>query len=488
MSLSSPQSPTAESKDDTPLTSVDERDPVQSMLTRIMARQDAQIAQLQAGQDRLMAMLAAGQRSGSSEVLDGEQEQKQRERYIVANSRQSVYFNNSTHGGVGDSGSSPLSPFAPPFRPAQTQTEQERRASHGESFRTPAPVASSRPRAAAAAADEVMGAPGGAAINKGKDSPYEKANHAISRMDKWYGDKKNDKGIDVWQFVRSIDFHLTRYMGDQQFGRLELVIAGTGGPAQTWLMDKRDDLDFLVRSGSIRPEAAEWDAVRAEFIRCMGGGQSQRLYEAKLDELKLGKADGSEEVSKFITHFREYAMRAYPLDKHPDTASRSIMLGKVFKERLEKSDIEVWAEAMRCKPLPETLEQWEDALSTAWSTVHTIRERMRKAQQYSTQRGGTASVHNMLTEYETGNGAGVEGQTSSGESLNAMGGKRAYQPGKSEGKKTTKNKHIDGKMARQLMQMGRCLHCYQGGHFAKECPAPANRPPKDEELNGKAGQ
>ena len=459
---------------------------MQSMFAQIMARQDAQIAQLQAGQERLIAMMAAGQRSGSSEFLDGEQEQKQRERYIVANSRQSVYFNNSAQGGGGDSASSPLSPFAPPFRPVQTHAEQERRASQGESFRTPAPVA--RPRVAAVAADRVA-VPGGAPIDKSKGSPYDNANNAISRMDKWYGDKKNDKGIDAWQFVRSIDFQLKRWMDEQQFGRLELVIAGTGGPAQMWLMDKRDDLDILVRGGSIRPEAAEWDAVRAEFIRSMGGGQSQRLYEAKLDELKLGKADGSEEVSKFITHFREYAMRAYPLDQHPDSKSRSLMLGKVFKERVEKSDIEVWAEAMRSKPPPELHEDWEIALATAWTTVHTIREKTRKAQQYNNNRGGTASVHNMTTDYETDESEGTEGQTSSNESLNAMAGKRTGQSGKSAvGKKTVRNKHIDGKMARQLMQMSRCLHCYQGGHFAKECPAPANRPPKDEELNVRAGQ
>ena len=457
---------------------------MQATLVQIMQRQDAQIARLQEGQERLMAMIA-GQRSGGSvEFPDEEQKQSERERFIVANSRQSVYFDNRAQGGVGDSARSPLSPFAPPFRPAQTQAEQERRASHGESFRTPLPVA--RPAVQAAPDTEATSASGGATINKNKGSPYDNANYAISRMDKWYGDKKHDKDIDVHQFVRSVDFQLNRFMGTQVLGRLELVISGTAGPAQMWLMTKREDLDYLVRCKAVRPEAAEWDAVRAEFIARMGGAQSQRLYEAKLDELKLGKAGGSDEVTKFITAFREYAMRAYPLDKHPDTASRSMMLGKIFRERLEKSDIEIWAEAMRCKPVPETLEQWEDALASAWTTVHAIREKTRKLA-FQSNRGGAASVHNMLVEYDTEEGASTEGQSSTSEALNAVADKR-HGGGKGEGRKTARNKHIDGKIARQLMQMGRCLHCYKSGHFAKECTTPANRPPKDDELKAKAGQ
>ena len=426
------------------------------------------------------------------QVLE-EEEEKERQRHTVRHSRQSlqnVYQNNSNNSHSTVMGGGLSSPFAPPrVVPARTELEQERRASHG----MPTLFSTAGPVPVHPVSDTLQ--PGAIpVVNKGRYSPYDQASQAMSRIDKFYGDKKHDK-VDVYTFVRSVDFQLSRYMQGQVHGRLELVISCTAGPAQMWLMNKREDVLQLIRLKHITPEMAEWDEMKNLFIEMMDGGQTQRLYEAKLDELKVGRGQGNDEVMKFITTFREYATRAYPLDKYPDTRSRSRVLGKTFKERILASDMGVWKEMMRMMPTPQTLEEWELAFTQAWTTEQTVREQQRK--RFGENTGGAGrnkgvftsqpssqSVSRMQVEGETG--TENEGEESE-EGLNVVAA-RGTSNKKNEGPKKGRNKHIDGKMAAQLMRLGRCLLCYQGGHFARECPTPSSRPPSEKELKEKADQ
>ena len=297
------------------------------------------------------------------------------------------------------------------------------------------------------------------------------------------------------EFVRQVNFELMCYMENEVFGQLELVIsAATAGPAMTWLLNKRDDLNTLVRQGLLRPEMAEWPAIQDEFMEKMGGGQTQRVYEARLDDLKLGKRDGVDEVLKFITTFREYAQRAYPLNQYPDTTSRSLMLGKVFKQRVVASDLEVWSEMMRMMPTPQTLEQCEVALSQAWTTQHALREQQRKRLGSNAgggswrNRGGsatsqpTASANRM--QADEGRTCSSNEEEAGEEQVNAVATRNGG--GANKGPIKPKNKYINGQMAVKLIQNRRCLHCYQSGHFARECKEPAKRAPTEKELNEKA--
>lgn len=427
------------------------------------------------------------------EVEDEEKEpsdydmEDRRQRHNVRHSRQSVHVSNSNNSTVyGDGILTPLPEPVP--RAVRTTQEKARRESHGlvlESPVTSSKLTSVRPLSP-------VTVPGGPHIDRSKNSKYDQANTAMSKLDKFYGDRKHDKDVDVYAWVRGIDFQLKRWMGADQVGRLELVISCTAGQAQTWLLNKQQDLLTLVQRGVIRPEYAEWEWIKDEFIEKMGGGQTQRLYQAKLEELKLGKGKDSDEVTKFVSRFYEYAMRAYPLHKHPDTETRSLMLGQLFGKRLRDSDVGVWKEAMRQLPRPDTLEQWEEALFTAWTTEQLIRDQLNKRWPDSTKGGyskssstsiaataasASHSLQHVDVDDETEDSARGEGETDD-EALNTVASK-AKSGG---GQKRANNKHINGKIASQLIRLNRCLHCYQPGHFARECKAPANRAPKESEL------
>ncbi len=471
----------------TPTPSVNQQ--VLDLLTSFMDQQRAINAEVQAKQEQIFSYIesstSADTVTAAAEEVEEEKEREE-QRQIVRNSRSSIYLGGS---------SQLLSPIAPPPVRPRTQEEQERRASHG----IPLPLATPLPASKTGSGGHatVTSTPGGQVIDKSRNSPYGQADHALSRMDKFYGDKKHDKDIDVYTFVRAVDFHLERWMPEQVAGRLELAISCTSGPAQMWLLNKKEDLSILVARGQIKPEMAEWDEIKNEFTERMGGGQTQRLYQSRLDDLKMGRKEGSDEVMKFITTFRDYALRAYPLDKHPDTKARSLMLGKIFQQRVCDSDFYVWKEAMRMMPTPETLEEWEVALSSAWTTEQAVREQQKKRTGDNTKgtfktKGGFAtqsqSVHHMQTDGERGPEGRGEEDTTDGQSLNAVTARGANNNPNSDGQRKRNNKHIDGKMAAQLIRLNRCLHCYKSGHFARECSAPVNRPPTEGELKVKAGQ
>jgi len=448
------------------------------------ARQEERLAGLEAKQENTLSYLesvgplgATTDATPATGTVEPNEEMKQ-QAHIVRNSRASVYLNNSNNTMLGDN---LLSPLAPPVVRARTDEEKERRASHGIPFTTPFATAKTLPRATASDSAPL--------VDKSHKSKYWEANQSISRMDKFYGDKRNDKEIDVYQFVRSVDFQLNRWMEGETFGRLELVISCTGGPAQMWLLSKRDDLNTLVTRGQLAPEMAEWDAVKAEFIDRMGGGQAQRLYQSRLDDLKLGRHNGSDDVMKFIITFRDYAERAFPLHKYPDTRAKSLMLGKIFQERICASDFGVWREAMRSNPVPETLEEWEMALSSAWTTEHTLREQSKKWRDKGNVQGRNGGSVPQQTAVNHLRAEGAEDETATAgedEVFHAVSTRDVI--GKGGGQKRVQNKHINGKTAALLIRASRCLHCYQSGHFAQECKAPANRAPTENELKGKAGQ
>lgn len=471
-------------------TQTDTNQQVLDMLKAFMAEQRATNADLRAQQSQLMSYLEVDTTEGLAAAQMAEQDEKaahdvdQQQMDTVRNSRTSVYLHNSnnTHSTVESNNMLSPSQFTQPKVRPPTAAEQQRRASHGIPFSTPNPKHKTIDRSATLAS-----IPGGP-IDKSRSSPYGQASYALSKMDKFYGDKQHDKGIDVYSFARSVDFTLNVWMPEQMMGRLELVISCTGGPAQMWLLGKREDLNVLVMREQLRPELAEWNSVKEEFIERLGGGQSQRLYHSKLGSLKMGRGDSSDEVTKFITSFRDYAMRAYPLDRYPDTKARSLMLGQMFDERLSASDIAVWTEAMRTRPTPETLEEWELAASTAWTTEQTVKERTRRKmwnKGAGTSQSTAQAVNEMQTEGETEDG-NQEGTSEGGQRLNAVAASAPRSKGNGSAK--AKNKYIDGKTAMTLIRLNRCLHCYQGGHFARECKAPAKRKPSEKELNEKADQ
>ena len=401
----------------------------------------------------------------------------------VRESRKSVHISNSNNNTLytGDL----MSPAAaPPARLSQTEAEISRRQSR--LFSTPA---HSSKIPASSLKTKVTDVLPSSKIDKSRNSSYYDANQAMSKIDKFYGDQKSDKSIDVYTFVRGIDFQLDRFMNNERFGKLELVISCTGGAAQMWLLNKRHDLATLLARGAITEEMTEWEYVREEFIENMGGGQTQRLHLTKLEGLKLGRGGDNEEVAKFISKFREYAFRAFPLDKYPDTTMRSLMLGRLFESRVSESDWTIWAQMVRTRPRPETLEDMEDALTSSWGIEQTIRAHKLNYKKSGWNGGGQVG--------KTGNGATpsqavlnleVAGETSSeenreegeaGESLHAVAAKK---PSGGGGEKRSNNKHIDGKKAAQLMRLYRCLHCYKNGHYARDCKTPANRPPTESEL------
>ena len=376
-------------------------------------------------------------------------------------------------------GANMLSPLTGPVPVARTAQEIERRASHGLVY---SPVPASR----AAVEPMAPAVPGGPAIDRSKDSKYWKADQALAKTDKFYGDKKHDKGVDVHTFVRAIDFQLDRWMEAQQLGRLELVISCPAGQAQAWLMNKLDDLNLLVARNVVSRENAEWAFIKNEFIEKMGGGQAERVNMTKLDTLKLGPGNDSEEVLKFISHFREYALRAYPLSKHPDTEMRSRMLGVIFEKRVKDSNRYVWAEMQRVMPRPEKLEEWEEALLSGWTVNQSIREEMvasKAGRGGFTPNGSAVSSathrlqHAAVQSDTDSTNACDEGADTSSDALNAVVAK-----GSKSGGLKRENNFIDGKMAAQLIRARRCLHCYAKGHFARECTAPTNRAPTEAEL------
>lgn len=465
-----------------------------TLLKSFIAKQEKFNAETKAQQDQLLSFVSTLPMTEAD--ADVEDEYK-RQMYTARHSRPSVYASNNTVTASADIHSH-MSPLRPPERLSRlTKEEQERRASHGNSLFTPL---AEHPASVGARAGESGGklsamtsspVPGGPVIDRGRNTPYGLAHQAISKMDKYYGDKKHDKDIDVHSFVRSVEFELDCWMSKSAYGRLELVISATSGAARDWLLYKRQDLQILVARGELRPEMAEWEAVKAEFIERMGGGQTERLYEMKLRDLKMGKG-GSDEVMKFITTFREYATRAFPLHEYPDTRARSLTLGRMFEDAVCASDFDVWKEAMRARPQPKTLEDWEVALSAAWTTEQTVRDQRRRVfgdrkkifyPSYPTS--ATAKVNQMETVGQLEEAESSDG-TSGGEGLNATStlkgtNKRMEAPRK-------RNKYIDGATAAQLIRLGRCLHCYRLGHYADKCKSPATRSPNADELKVEAGQ
>lgn len=388
--------------------------------------------------------------------------------HTVRNSRQSFYLNNAL-----------LSPIAPPQVDPPTEQQRIRRESHGIPYTTPAPLRTTQHTVAAITEDADD-------VDRSKNSKYDMAEQALKKVDKFYGDAKHDK-VDVYEFVDAVEFNLERYMRTQIMGTFELVIACTSGPAFTWLRNKKADLDGLVRLGRIDPEMAEWtEVVKAQFQAKMGGGQVQKLYEDRLRTLRFDRVKGSEEITKFITTFRQYSSRGFPLNEFPDTQMRSLMLGKIFEERVKKSDIRVWTEAKRTRPAPKTLEDWEETLADAWSVEHEIREEYNKLNKQKDSSTPQSVRVNQMSE----DGGVVQEQTlSTDEALNALAtNNNDNNNSRGGGQRRPNNKHIDGKIAKKLIDLRRCLYCYKSGHIAKDCKAPANRPPNPEELKATAGQ
>ena len=476
---------------------------IMEFLTRFVSQQQTINMDLRNRQDQVLTFLE-GMPTGtanndalpaavSEEVKDTSkqtEDDEDRKRQQVRNSRKSVTLLNSNNSTMytGDL----LSPTELPPPRVQTEAEKDRRTTRLFSSPTPppkTPAPTIRPKLSSSLPP----------VDKSRHSKYYEANIAISKMDKFYGDRKNDKDIDVYTFVRSVDFQLERWMQGETFGRLELVISCTGGAAQMWLLNKRDDLSTLFSLGHITAEMTEWEYVRGDFIDNMGGGQVKRLHQTKLDGLKLGRGGDSEELAKFISKFHEWALRAYPLDDYPDTGTRSLMLGKVFENRVRDSDWGIWGQMIRTAPNTDKLEDLEMALQKVWTIEQHIRSaKSRKAGEYGpggakgTNRGfypNSSSPSQSLQNMDVGSETGVEsrGEEETNESLNVAAAAKKT-PNASGGQRRANNKHIDGKTPAQLIRLNRCLHCYQSNHYARDCPAPANRPPKDSELKAPAGQ
>ena len=425
-------------------------------LRAFMAKQETINSQVLARQD------------GIFELLDrsAESDEDEKERELVRNSRHSISMMNS---GNNITLNSPGT-FAPPKVRPRTIDELDRRASGGTTSTPAQPTRTLYSNAAAHTPSKSTLQ----SLDKSRNSPYDRVAQVLARGDKWYGDRKHDKDIDVYSFVRSVEHTMNMWMEDERRGRLDLVINCTAGPAQAWLLSKQDDCKQLI-AGGVKPENADWDVVREMFMQQMGGGQTQRLYQSRLESLTLGKGDG-DEVVKFITKFTEYAMRAYPLDTYPDTTVRSLLLGKVFGERVAASDITVWQEAWRDKPAK--LEEWEAALSRAWVSEQIVREQ-RKKHGWNNRGNRDDTVPPVAQRV---NNMDAEGDS---EALNAVASNRPTNKTGGGQKKPDRprNKHLDRKKLIQLMQLNRCLQCYKSGHIARDCQTPANRPPTEAELN-----
>jgi hypothetical protein len=458
----------------------------ESINAELLARQEQMLTFMEDISTRsgdTAATTSAATVSAAEEEKDREEEERRKHK-AVRESRRSVILENSNNSTMytGDLLSPTIVP--PQARSVQTEAEIERRQSHGVLF-TPPGRTPKTPAPTAAAASK-LSLP---FVDKSRHSKYYEANQAMSKMDKFYGDRKNDKDIDVYTFVRGIDFNLDRWMQGEEYGRLELVIGCTGGAAQMWLLSKREDLLFLFGVGKLAAELTEWRYVKADFIEHMGGGQTQRLYQTKLETLKLGKGDNTDELTKFVSAFREYSNRAYPLDQFPDTGARTLMLGKLFDDRVRESDTGVWSQMMRTTPRPEKLEDLERALTSSWMTEQRIRAAYRNKRSsenaggargkggYAPNTSSSQALHAIGVEGENDvGGSREEGET--GEVLQAAATKKTN--GSSVPKRL--NKHINGLVAARLIRLNRCLHCYMKDHYARECKAPANRAPTEAEL------
>lgn len=375
--------------------------------------------------------------------------------------------------------------FAPPVVRPMSDDERARRQSYGQvGLVTPTPLTpndtttnTTSPTAQPTATSTT--------IDRGRNSPYALASHALSKIDRFYGDGKNDK-VDVIAFLDSVEFHMSRYMHAQSYGRLELVTSCTAGPAFRWLRLKTADLNTAVAAGQFTPEMAEWnEALKTLFIEAMGGKQAEMMAKMKLSALTYDKEKGIEEVAKFVSKFKEYALTAYPLHRHPDTEARSLTLADIFKERVRVSDYYVWKEAMRMVPRPyPTLENWEEALSEAWGLEYETSNGRKQGRfkgngsaasgtggYQSTGSSSGARLNHMSEEKESSAGAGA-----ASESVNVANTGRGRTPNRPN------NKYIDGRVANQLIRANRCLYCYQKNHRANDCKAPATRAPNSDEL------
>ena len=411
--------------------------------------------------------------SNDDEMLPMDEEQK---RQVVRDARKSVILANTNNNTVynGDL----LSPSTPAPR-RQSEAERERRQTRFVHDTTPIHTPATRSPLVPPLLKARL-----PAVKKSKESPYYEANQTMSKLDKFYGDRKNDKDVDVYGFVRSMDFQLNRWMEHETFGKLELVTSCTGGAAQMWLLKKRDDLSVLYAQNAITAEMTEWEYVRTEFIEQMGGGQTERLAQAKLLTLKLGRG-GSEDLAKFIARFDEYAQRAYPLSKYPDTHARSLMLAQLFDARVKDSDLYVWSQMMRTQPRPEMLKEMQDALSAAWEVEQVIKDaRASSKRSYSDSaqgRGGNAPMSHSLNSIEDGD-EGSPGGHEGAEAANVMAAKNGG------GQKRVFNKHINSQIAYQIIRANRCLLCYSKEHRASGCTSPAKQAPTAAELKAWAGQ
>lgn len=441
-----------------------------------MAEQRAENARLQGQQEAIISQLAGDDENNNNDTgalpdvtVDDVKEQQEQQRGIVRHSRRSIYMLQTPN-------ASPLK-YAPPHVRQRTEEEQARRASHG----IPDPTTPFSPHKATTTST-VTATP----LDTSRNSPWDRASNALARVDKFYGDKKHDKDIDVYQFVRAVDFEMDTYMKEERRGRLDLVIKCTGGSAKMWLLNKKDEMTIVMASYGVDPVLADWDGVKVQFIESMGGPATQSMYMSRLETLKLEKGDGAEAVIKFTTQFKEFAMRAFPLSKYPDTEARSYMLGRMFSDRVSASDIYVWQDAVRTMPPPgpEKLEDWEQALSTAWSMQQKLREEKRKHGLLRDYKGGVAqSVSNMETEGDAGDDNQDDRKESAALNVAAANG-TGNKMGDGQKKQTPRNKFIDKKMLAQLINAKRCLKCYKVGHFANVCTAPpANRAPTAAELN-----
>jgi len=466
------------------------------MMKSFIAEQREINERVQGRQDGFIQyMEAQSSASGSSAVEPGVtvededediKQEDERQRYRVRNSRASLTLNNSSN--VNNVYSPSSITFAPPPLTQRTLEEQARRASQGLLF-TPQPsTKTAKPNPNITPSKSAFPKP----LDKDRHSMYDKVSSLLSKRDKWYGDRKHDKGLDVFAFVRAVEHTMDMWMKGEPRGRLDLVIDCTAGPAQQWLLTRKVDCDRMIAEDNVKPENADWDTVKGQFIVYMGGGQSQRLYQTQLENLLIEKGSDSQVVADFISKFDELATRAYPLDEHPDTTMRGLMLGKEFSQRVAASDTAVWSECMRSKPPPRTLWDWKEALTSAWATEHTIREQRKKQGFYRGNKVDVPSVpavrvNNMEAESETGEVRSEDthdGREEGTTALNVAAAKVNKASKASVGEKKPRNKFLNGSTLARLLKLSKCLQCYKAGHIARNCTAQsATRAPTDAELN-----